>query len=152
MFIHAYTPGCTLPHYIILYPTVQSYYTPMHSTGQYCTYPLTSILPHYTVCWPNGSHCTPQSTDKHCMVLFPTVPIFITHVVIMYTNELNIKFCCKYIYLRPKSAWICFESFLLHTRKRMGFYFYEFIMTRGFRNSIQGSGYEGYQCFREEGV
>lgn len=92
----------SLSHCIPLYPTtcILSYCTPLHST----------VPTHWQYCIPLNA--TVRSTDKHCSVLFPHVPI--SQSTIMHKK--------RNAFLRPKFAFICFKNLLLLTRKKIGFF------------------------------
>lgn len=52
-------------------------------------------------------------------------------------------------YLRPKSAWICSKSPLLLQRKRMSFYFFNFVITCADSDLIfRGGGQTDIYVFR----
>lgn len=115
-------------HCISLYPTVQSYCMPMYPLVQHCTYPLTSSPPtvdYSTGYWP------------HRMVLLPTVTMFLW-VIKMFKKWIKHFFFSKSIF--KTIVWICFNTLLLLTRKKISFYCFKFIITCVDLEEFSGEG------------
>lgn len=119
-----------------LYPTVNPLYTHCtdllyHTVQSHCT-PLDSTVPtHWPALYLTVHHCTGHwpalyPTIHHCTGYWQTLYTTVTHCTNVFISYLY-AWTMNWIFtLFEIKIWICFDSFLLLTREKMGFYFFKF--------------------------